>query len=96
MSIGAEMSGVDVRFAVEADPHAARTFRENHPGTTVLEQNIKNIKAQEHICFERGPNPVVIFGGPPCQGFSTSNQKTETQTTQTTGFSKNIFDLSKK
>ncbi|HCD7565049.1 TPA: DNA cytosine methyltransferase [Pseudomonas aeruginosa] len=75
MSIGAEMSGVDVRFAVEADPHAARTFRENHPGTTLLEQNIKNIKAQEHLRFERGPSPVVIFGGPPCQGFSTSNQK---------------------
>ena len=69
------MSGVEVRYAVEADPYAAWTFRANHPSTTVLEQNIKDIRTEEHIFLERGNNSVVLFGGPPCQGFSTSNQK---------------------
>lgn len=30
MSIGAAMSGVDVRYAVELDKHAASTFALNH------------------------------------------------------------------
>lgn len=74
MSVGAEMSGIEVKYAVEADPHAALTFRENHLNTTIFQKNIKEIKYLEHMPLKRTA-PVVLFGGPPCQGFSTSNQK---------------------
>lgn len=74
MSIGAEMSGVDVKYAVEADPHAALTFRENHTRTIILQKNVKEIRYKDHMPMTR-TEPVVLFGGPPCQGFSTSNQK---------------------
>ncbi len=31
MTLGAKMAGIDVMFAVEADPHAATTYAANHP-----------------------------------------------------------------
>ena len=74
MSIGAAMSGVDVRYAVELDKHAAATFALNHKNTTLLNQDIRNVKASHFKGFDK-IQPTVIFGGPPCQGFSTSNQK---------------------
>lgn len=74
MSVGAEMSGIEVKYAVEADQHAALTFRENHLRTTLFQKNIKEIRYEEHMPL-MGRTPVVLFGGPPCQGFSTSNQK---------------------
>ena len=73
MSIGATMAGVDVRFAVEADPHAAATYRFNHPDVIVFQDDIRRLKDFSHLRFD---DEVVVFGGPPCQGFSTSNQRT--------------------
>ena len=74
MSVGAEMSGVKVKYAVESDPNAAKTFRENHLETCLLQANVKDIRAKEHMLLDT-KEPIVLFGGPPCQGFSTSNQK---------------------
>ncbi len=74
MSKGAELSGINVRYAVEVDKNAALTFEKNHPSTRLFVENILNITANSHILLDRR-EPVVLFGGPPCQGFSTSNQK---------------------
>ena len=74
MSLGATMAGIDVRVAVELSSAPALTYAVNHPKTLVAETDIsglKNIHIPRH-------EPIVIFGGPPCQGFSTSNQKTRT------------------
>lgn len=73
MSLGAKQAGVDVLFAVEKCRIAATTYERNFPETTVLVSDI----AQVHDL----PQPpkharTIVFGGPPCQGFSTSNQKT--------------------
>lgn len=74
MSIGASMSGVDVRYAVELDKHSAATFALNHKSTTLLNQDIRQVTSAQFRGLER-QHQTVIFGGPPCQGFSTSNQK---------------------
>jgi DNA (cytosine-5)-methyltransferase 1 len=74
MSIGAGMSGINVRYAVELDKHAAETFRLNHEHTKMLNCDIRKVNASDF----KGLDPkelTVLFGGPPCQGFSTSNQK---------------------
>lgn len=73
MSLGATQAGIDVRMAIEADPHAAATYAHNHPNTKVVTDDIRNINA---IQVEADGQPRILFGGPPCQGFSTSNQKT--------------------
>lgn len=74
MSVGAEMCGISVKYAVEANKHAAHTFAKNHPKTTLFERNILEIDAKRDMQLEQ-TDPIVLFGGPPCQGFSTSNQK---------------------
>ena len=73
LSLGAEMAGIDVQIAVENDVYAAKTYKLNHPQTNVITDDIKNIN---RISLDKENNVVVLFGGPPCQGFSTSNQKT--------------------
>lgn len=73
LSLGAEMAGIDVRIAVENDVYAAQTYRLNHPQTNVIADDIKSI---DKFYLNNEDNVIVLFGGPPCQGFSTSNQKT--------------------
>ena len=73
MATGATLAGVDVRLAIESDAYAAQTYLANHKGTTVVNDKIENIK---EFNFERNGQPVVLFGGPPCQGYSYSNRKT--------------------
>lgn len=74
MSVGASMCGVDVRYAVELDNHVAATFAFNHKKTTMLNQDIREVTAAQFSNLDK-KQPKMIFGGPPCQGFSTSNQK---------------------
>ena len=76
LSLGAEMAGYDIKMAVEKDKSAAATYRKNHPGTLVLEDDIHNIKPQDKLVLRDGENVFIVFGGPPCQGFSTSNTMT--------------------
>ena len=78
MSLGAELAGISVRTAVDIDPHATATYKANHPKTDVLTCNIRDIKDLS-VGPEAPTEEVVIFGGPPCQGFSTSNQRTRTK-----------------
>lgn len=74
MSLGATWAGIEVVAAIEADVHAAATFSFNHPKTSVYVQDIRTL---ESIPLARLPDDrVIVFGGPPCQGFSTSNQRT--------------------
>lgn len=73
MSIGAEWAGLEVVLAVEQDKYAAETFRQNHPNCKVLEADIRTINPVEYL---KPGHLFILFGGPPCQGFSTSNTKT--------------------
>ena len=72
LSVGAKMAGIETILAVEYCPHAASTYQYNHKKTNVLNQDIKTVKPLEHTI----KNPFILFGGPPCQGFSIANTKT--------------------
>ena len=73
MALGAASAGINVRLAVEADLYAAKTYAHNHPNTEIIAKDIRSIK---EIDIKSGNKTKILFGGPPCQGFSTSNQKT--------------------
>jgi DNA (cytosine-5)-methyltransferase 1 len=74
MSLGAEACGVRVRYAVENDRDAAATFALNHPTTKLLKRDVRRLHARDFSGLD-AREPTIVFGGPPCQGFSTSNQK---------------------
>lgn len=71
---GAKAAGIDVRFAVEKDIFAAKAFQLNHPEVKMVNKDIREVKENDFI-IDRKPT-IILFGGPPCQGYSTSNQKT--------------------
>ncbi len=66
MDVGFEWAGIDVLLANEIDKMAAKTFVENHPSTKMIVDDINNIYGQ----LEEYKGTDLVFGGPPCQGFS--------------------------
>lgn len=73
MSLGAQQAGVTVVEAVELNRYAAATYRCNFPGVNLVQDCITRYQPEQSL---RDLRPLVVFGGPPCQGFSTSNQRT--------------------
>jgi DNA (cytosine-5)-methyltransferase 1 len=76
MSLGASAAGINVRLAIESDPYAACTYKSGHPNTNVF---VGDIRRFTRAHFPRPKGNLVVFGGPPCQGFSTSNQRTRSR-----------------
>jgi len=74
MSLGFERAGFDVRLAVDSDPIHARTYSGNFPATTCAELDLSEAAGQELLTragLDPGADALdVLFGGPPCQGFS--------------------------
>ena len=74
MSLGATMAGIETKMAVEINRSAALTFKINHPRSVVFAEDIRKLN---HVPFSVKKNQQkILFGGPPCQGFSRSNHKT--------------------
>ena len=76
MSTGAIAAGVQVLLAVEADKFAAKTYAANHPTTRVFDRDIRTLSDFAIRKIPKTGNTSIVFGGPPCQGFSYSNQRT--------------------
>jgi DNA (cytosine-5)-methyltransferase 1 len=70
MDVGFENAGFTVLAANEQDHVASETFRSNHPNTDLFEGPI-----EEHSSVLSSYRDIdVIFGGPPCQGFSVAGK----------------------
>lgn len=83
-SLGIEQAGFDVLVAVEHDPVHAATYAFNFPLTTVLCADASTLTGEairkaayraytsHHPSSDQGWNGQIdlVFGGPPCQGFS--------------------------
>jgi DNA (cytosine-5)-methyltransferase 1 len=72
MSVGAEWAGIETVVAIDSNAQATKTYATNHPSTKVICEDIRAVSFSNM----RPKGACVLFGGPPCQGFSTSNQRT--------------------
>ncbi len=66
MDLGFEKAGIDVVIANEIDKTAAKTFVCNHPHTMMVVGDIQ----ERYPIFNEYQGIDLVFGGPPCQGFS--------------------------
>ena len=76
MSVGAIQAGIDVKFAVEFEANAARSYRKNHRNCRLFSDDIRDLSNGFFRDISCGLQRIVVFGGPPCQGFSYSNSRT--------------------
>ncbi len=76
-STGMEHAGFNVVAAIEFNAQIAKTYKYNHPETQMIVDDIRNISEKQinqlfkkqNICCD------IIFGGPPCQGFSMAGNR---------------------
>lgn len=76
MSLGAQLAGINVSFAVEEDAHAARTYAHNHKKSELFIDDIRSLSKSKIKKIPKRNAGSIVFGGPPCQGFSYSNSRT--------------------
>jgi DNA (cytosine-5)-methyltransferase 1 len=78
LSLGFEQAGFDVVAAVEIDPAHCAVHKFNFPDCAVLAKSVVGLTGTE-IREAAGLDPDakvdVVFGGPPCQGFSMIGQR---------------------
>lgn len=74
LSLGMRRAGLRVHAAVESDANAAQTYRANHPGTLLLEQDVTAVSAADLTDGEGNP-PLALVAGPPCQGYSAAGAR---------------------
>lgn len=65
-------AGIEVSVASELDADACDTYSANHPGTLLVQGDIR---ATKHRIAELAEGADIVFGGPPCQGFSVIGKK---------------------
>jgi DNA (cytosine-5)-methyltransferase 1 len=72
LTLGLKLAGFKVLAAVEIDKLAADTYKVNHPGVRILQDDIRAVSAKslrERLKLEPGELDLLA-GCPPCQGFS--------------------------
>jgi len=77
LSLGFEQAGFDVMAAVEYDPIHAAAHAFNFPETAVLARSVVGLTGIEirRVANIGNKRVDVVFGGPPCQGFSLIGQR---------------------
>jgi DNA (cytosine-5)-methyltransferase 1 len=71
MSLGFEQAGFDVVFAVDRDPYHVAAHARNFPACITVCKSITEITGQDIRKLASITGDIdLVFGGPPCQGFS--------------------------
>ena len=70
MDVGFENAGIKVVFANELVSDAAETYKANHPDCIMVNDDINNVIDS----LDKYEGIDLVFGGPPCQGFSVAGK----------------------
>jgi DNA (cytosine-5)-methyltransferase 1 len=76
MSLGFKWAGFSVVGHVELDEFARRIYKVNFPTSVCLGTDIRDVADSDVKAWSARFGPVnVLFGGPPCQGFSLAGKR---------------------
>ncbi len=71
-----QAGGFRIAAACESNPHAAGAYRLNHPGTVMVEDDIRTERAKQAICGAFAGMPCdVVIGGVPCKAYTKSKRR---------------------
>ena len=73
LSLGFQMSGFNIKGAIDFNDYAIKTHKRNFPEGINLCTDIKTLDNLEILRLFKDKVDVIV-GGPPCQGFSSANQ----------------------
>jgi DNA (cytosine-5)-methyltransferase 1 len=73
-SRGAHAAGFDVVTAFDVDHILTHSFQRNFPDTKLVLGDISKLSREDVLAHSPGPIDL-IFGGPPCQGFSSIGRR---------------------
>lgn len=77
LSEGLQMAGFKVSLAVDICDYSAQTYIYNHPNTSFIKADLSAANLTHLLRKRLGKGEVdLVAGGPPCQGFSNANRKT--------------------
>jgi DNA (cytosine-5)-methyltransferase 1 len=74
LAVGLREAGFRTVAAVEIEPHAAATFKANHPTVQVFRQDVRTVHGSMILPLAGG-RVHVLAACPPCQGFSSLTSK---------------------
>jgi DNA (cytosine-5)-methyltransferase 1 len=77
LSLGAKKAGFRVPVAVELDSNVTPTYRKNHPGSTVLEKDVRLLTGAELLRLVPSGRIDLLMGCAPCQGFCSLTAKNQ-------------------
>ena len=76
LAVGLREAGFRTVAAVEVEPHAAATFKANHPNVQVFRQDVRTVHGGMILPLAGG-RVDALAACPPCQGFSSLTSKWE-------------------
>lgn len=70
MDVGFVRAGINVKVANEINKDAAATYKKNHPDSKIYTSDINEVFEE----ISETKDIDIVFGGPPCQGFSVAGK----------------------
>lgn len=71
MDVGFQKAGFKILWANDFDKHACATYKANHPHSKI---ECGSITEKKLSLYPYSGNVDLVFGGPPCQGFSVAGK----------------------
>ncbi|MBN4081511.1 DNA cytosine methyltransferase [bacterium AH-315-C07] len=94
-SYGFQQAGIQVLVGVDNEASSLKTFEKNHSASKGLLIDLFDSQAIEQILDQTGTNSIdIIIGGPPCQGFSLTGTRNESDKRNKLFYT--VFDLARK
>ncbi|MEA4830838.1 MAG: DNA cytosine methyltransferase, partial [Enterococcus thailandicus] len=70
LSLGFEMAGFEVSYAIDIWEKAVSTYNHNHEKKVAECVDIHLLSDEQLVALNKNNDIVGVIGGPPCQGFS--------------------------